>query len=305
MLSDSSTYITTGGKGMLCMNCHKSRRHATLYVQPAIPTTNSHFGPHYSTQTDVLFGANGITFGQTYGPAVHALLADACVTCHMSANPTDTLVGQHTWKMEHDSLDNVVACAGCHLGISDFEDIMATSDYDGDNIVEPSMVEVEGLMDELGNLLPPAGPEILVDSTYTLVMRQAAYVLETAHEDGSFGAHNMAYIVGTLQDAIAAVSVGVVEVPESTLPQKFSLHPNFPNPFNPTTTIRFEVAKPTQVRINVYNLAGQVVATLVDKEMQPGTYQATMFAQSLGSGLYIARMEADGQAFTQKMMLIK
>jgi hypothetical protein len=304
-LSDSLTTITTGGKGKLCMNCHKSRRHATLYVTPQLVNPNSHFGPHGSTQTDVLFAANGITFGQTYQPSVHSNLPDACVTCHMAANDADTLVGQHTWRMEHDGLDNVTACAGCHLGIDSFHDIRATSDYDGDGTVESSMEEVEGLIDQLGNLLPPAGPEILVDPTYSLVMRQAAYMLQTAIEDGSKGAHNTSYIVGTMRSAIFNLTGGVVELTSPGSPQKFALHPSFPNPFNPITTIRFDVAKPSQVRITVYNLAGQVVTHLVDKHIQPGSYQTTFSGDFLSSGMYIARMEAEGLSFTQKMMLVK
>jgi len=75
-------------------------------------------------------------------------------------------------------------------------------------------------------------------------------------------------------------------------PEKFELFQNFPNPFNPTTTISYQLSSPGRVRLVVYNLLGQEVATLVDAEREAGFHQELWHASSLASGLYIYRITA-------------
>jgi len=89
------------------------------------------------------------------------------------------------------------------------------------------------------------------------------------------------------------------------LPMKFNLHQNYPNPFNPTTTIQYDVAEFTQVNITVYNILGQQVATLVNDMRSPGSYTINFDASRLSSGTYFIRMQAAGNVFTNKMMLVK
>lgn len=75
-------------------------------------------------------------------------------------------------------------------------------------------------------------------------------------------------------------------------PEKFELFQNYPNPFNPTTTISYQLNAPGRVRLVVYNLLGQEVATLVDAEREAGFHQEPWHASSLASGLYIYRITA-------------
>jgi len=89
------------------------------------------------------------------------------------------------------------------------------------------------------------------------------------------------------------------------VPDKFNLSNNYPNPFNPTTTIPFSVPETGNVTLKVYNVLGREVATLVDEVRQPGTYQVTFDASQLSSGIYIARLTGDGVSMTQKLTLIK
>lgn len=91
-----------------------------------------------------------------------------------------------------------------------------------------------------------------------------------------------------------------------TPPTNYNLHQNFPNPFNPTTTIRFDVAQSSVVSLKVYNLLGQVVTTLVDgQNMSQGTYQVQWNAKDLASGIYLYQLEAGDVKVSRKMILLK
>ena len=90
-------------------------------------------------------------------------------------------------------------------------------------------------------------------------------------------------------------------------PLTFSLEQNYPNPFNPTTNISFTLPSATQVTLEVFNMLGQKVATLIKNEsMAVGSHTQNFDASNLSSGLYIYRISA-GSSFVQskKMMLIK
>lgn len=83
------------------------------------------------------------------------------------------------------------------------------------------------------------------------------------------------------------------------------LYPNYPNPFNPTTYIPYELTEDAEVKLTVWNMIGQKVATLVDGMVKAGTYEETWNASDMPSGIYIARFEVNGEVFTRKMTLIK
>ena len=87
--------------------------------------------------------------------------------------------------------------------------------------------------------------------------------------------------------------------------RKYSLSQNYPNPFNPTTTIRFSIAKQGFVSLKVYNLLGQLVATLVNRRMAAGRYVTNWDASHLASGVYIYRLHAGNFIVTKKLILMK
>ncbi len=80
---------------------------------------------------------------------------------------------------------------------------------------------------------------------------------------------------------------------------------NFPNPFNPTTQLQFAVPKNSHVVLNVYNVLGQKVATLVDQNMTPGIYQRVFDGSRYASGIYFARLSVDNHVVMDKMLMIK
>ncbi len=85
----------------------------------------------------------------------------------------------------------------------------------------------------------------------------------------------------------------------------FSLEQNFPNPFNPNTSIRFSLPETGNVKLTVYNLLGQEIATLVNGVKEAGTHTINYNAEELNSGIYIYRIESNGFNEVRKMTLIK
>ena len=93
------------------------------------------------------------------------------------------------------------------------------------------------------------------------------------------------------------------------LPRRFELFQNHPNPFNPSTTIPYQLPAPAYVRLEVFNLLGQRVATLVDEEQQAGRHTATWngtdaAGRPVASGLYLYRLRGSGTSDTRRMVLL-
>ena len=99
--------------------------------------------------------------------------------------------------------------------------------------------------------------------------------------------------------------VGVRSLSREDLPETFMLFQNYPNPFNPITEIKYILPKSCQVRLEVYNLLGQKVATLVDKYQKAGYKTARWDASSFSSGIYFYRLQAGDFVQTRKMVLIR
>ncbi len=103
----------------------------------------------------------------------------------------------------------------------------------------------------------------------------------------------------------ADISTGMESNSTQKIPQEFSLWQNYPNPFNPSTSIRYQVVKQGQVQLTVYNLLGQIVATLVNQKQISGQYTVTFNASGLASGVYLYRLKTPGFEQTKKMLLIR
>ncbi|GAB4365153.1 MAG: hypothetical protein Kow0042_04220 [Calditrichia bacterium] len=91
----------------------------------------------------------------------------------------------------------------------------------------------------------------------------------------------------------------------SDLPSEFSLKANYPNPFNPTTTIAYELPEAARVTITIYNVLGQKVARLVNDYQEAGRYQTRFDASQLASGIYLYHLQAGRYNKVRKMILMK
>ncbi len=104
-------------------------------------------------------------------------------------------------------------------------------------------------------------------------------------------------VIVTLQDNDVAE--------QQTMPTSYTLHQNYPNPFNPTTQIRFDLVESQIVKLSVFNVLGQEVMTLANRQMDAGRHAVTFDAANLASGLYFYRIEAGQFTDMKKMILMK
>jgi hypothetical protein len=95
----------------------------------------------------------------------------------------------------------------------------------------------------------------------------------------------------------------VVEV--EIVPEQYELSQNYPNPFNPSTTIQFSLPKQTQLKINLFNMLGEQVATIAEGMYESGYHKVTFNASGLPSGTYIYRFESGDFVQVKKMILLK
>lgn len=100
-------------------------------------------------------------------------------------------------------------------------------------------------------------------------------------------------------------SITVSNEEEVLAPATVSLAQNYPNPFNPTTSITYSIAKSGMVKLEVFDLLGQKMASLVDQVQTAGTHEIIFEASEIPSGIYIYRLSSDGKQATRRMTLIK
>lgn len=91
----------------------------------------------------------------------------------------------------------------------------------------------------------------------------------------------------------------------SEIPAEFNLYQNFPNPFNPVTNIKFDIAQSSVTRISVYDELGKEVSVLVNESLAPGSYKVKWDGSKFSSGVYYIRMESDNVLITKKIILLK
>jgi endo-1,4-beta-xylanase len=91
----------------------------------------------------------------------------------------------------------------------------------------------------------------------------------------------------------------------SSLPSTYRLEQNFPNPFNPTTNIRYSISKTSKVTLRVFDLLGREVQSLVNTVQAPGQYTVTFSGRDLASGVYFYQLTAGSFTKTQKLMVLK
>ncbi len=100
------------------------------------------------------------------------------------------------------------------------------------------------------------------------------------------------------------IPVGIQPV-NSEIPSHFSLYDAYPNPFNPSTNIRFDIAKTSDVKLVIYDVSGREAEVLIDQKMNAGSYYLNFNASKLASGVYFLKLAADGFVQTKRIILLK
>jgi hypothetical protein len=101
------------------------------------------------------------------------------------------------------------------------------------------------------------------------------------------------------------IDLGTTSAPSPAAPAVLQLKQNFPNPFNPSTSITFSIPKTGKTLVTVYDLIGAPVATLVNEQLEAGEYTVNFAASHLPSGIYIYKLQHEGRTITKRMTLMK
>jgi hypothetical protein len=129
--------------------------------------------------------------------------------------------------------------------------------------------------------------------------------------DGYTGLDSFTYTVvdgfgGSASGTVTlSVASGVASENEVGLPSEFRLEANYPNPFNPSTSIRYALPQAAPVTLSVFDTLGRRVAVLIDSSQQAGWHNFTFDAGTLSSGMYFYRLDAGDVQLTRSMFLLK
>jgi len=156
------------------------------------------------------------------------------------------------------------------------------------------------------------GEGILNRGTYTFSPGAPAGAYTVTIYSGEFDSVVLNTVTRTfIKSGSTTIAAETSSAENSTaLPETYSINGNYPNPFNPSTTIRYAVLEEGHVRLDIIDVLGHRVATLVDDTQSPGHHQVVWSGLSAGgtsvaSGVYFTRLQAGGTVLTQRMLLMK
>ncbi len=185
--------------------------------------------------------------------------------------------------------------------------------------------------DKLNYSLPPKPPAgandirfsgdtklCLLDECVLEVMNNSnSLTFEFEIKDGKYW--ELAPVIGNGTEWSAAISLSnqgqftldseseqwILRKSATTVPETFALHPVYPNPFNPTTTLRFTVGITALSLLQVFDITGRLVETLIDEHLKPGTHSVQWNASRFSSGVYFVHLESESFSQSQKVILLK
>ena len=110
---------------------------------------------------------------------------------------------------------------------------------------------------------------------------------------------------GAVLDSIILRKPPAAKTGDLVLPREFRLYPNYPNPFNPTTTIRYDVPRSAYVNLSVFDVLGHRVSEEVDGRQEAGRYNVSVTGERLSGWVYFCRLEAAGTVLVRKLLLLR
>ena len=179
----------------------------------------------------------------------------------------------------------------------------------------PTITVSEGIIAIMYMTVSPSAPDgyIPIDSFFTTVDTypgpdgEPVEVPRIRQVLASDATGMIVYLPDFVEGGIIVMSPTAVDddSKDNNLPSSFSLAQNYPNPFNPVTTIEYSIPQGSHVKLEVFNILGQSVVTLVDGHQSPGTYTVDFDAFNQPSGIYFYRLTHSEGAETRKMTLVK
>ncbi len=151
------------------------------------------------------------------------------------------------------------------------------------------------------NFLPLPGSPVLSGASFTNPNLSDPFFTPVSYR-GAFGSVN--WTAGWANFDPQNYNISVKKI-STTVPEMYLLNQNYPNPFNPTTKIRFAIPKSGLISLKVYDITGKEIATLIEDNLQPGTYEYEFNATGLSSGIYFYKLSSSEYTETKKMLLIK
>lgn len=133
------------------------------------------------------------------------------------------------------------------------------------------------------------------------------YVIDKQYNTRSYSRYYSYFGEGFLENYTfkSGSWAGVNDSKENILPNSMTLNQNYPNPFNPTTKIKYSTKKRANIKLNIYNLIGNKVATLIDATKSIGEYEIEFDGSKLSSGVYFYRLVSDDNSITKKFVILK
>lgn len=129
------------------------------------------------------------------------------------------------------------------------------------------------------------------------------YTFDSFHGGHTFKREHVLSMLSHINASILKLT----SVPHKQAPSisNFELHRNYPNPFNPSTTIQFDIPKLSKVTLKIIDMLGREVATLVDEQLHPGEHKVIVDSRTLPSGVYFYRLQSEEFSATKKLLLMK
>ena len=120
-----------------------------------------------------------------------------------------------------------------------------------------------------------------------------------------YGDMNLQWSDWSTEKSFTIDSTATAVEDENLVVTEYKLYDNYPNPFNPSTTIQFDLKETSIVTLNIYNSLGELAAELVNETMSAGHYSRTLDASNLSSGIYYYRLKANNVFIVKKMTVMK